>query len=329
MALQPSKRRKTNGETLQDQGDAIFEPLNKREQLSVMELISSRFPTETFTSNTSAATPLAQAMLPYRGLSRELRDMIYDQLLYLPDGFRIEQSCRPPFGLRAASPLPLAILRANKQTWAEAQERLFAINEVILDTTSSLALQYLRSLDAESLKSIRRLQLHWKAIDLIREPMTSQELSDFVEEKMNLHAIAIACPASLHDDILVATTHDGLSQLTYRPSDEDSSWSFDTSLVADLCDMLLDGNHFAELRLVYRHYYEITTPDELSLVQTLRTSAYYKREMEETDYGRTFLNYVRDADETGASEESAKPRNFVATIEGDETSGTIIVLRRP
>lgn len=96
-----------------------------------------------------------------------------------------------------------------------------------------------------------------------------------------------------------------------------------------LCDLLVFGDRFTELRLMYHRYYGRVHPLELQHIRSLQFASDDLRRMQDIDKLRGGSGSPKDMDWPKCTTRTVKKRDFEATIESDETRGTIVVMRRP
>lgn len=151
--------------------------------------------------------------LPHRGLSQELRDMIYKHALCPPEGPRIvhsrslEDSRHPKCKkFKCVEPIGSALLRTNRQVYDATLPLLYGGNVFSLDMTCPDALQLLQALPKKYQVLIRKLNLPTLLMmaDDMGNRMHAEELSRFVIDNLRLEDVTLSVP----DDLEAGTKED-------------------------------------------------------------------------------------------------------------------------
>ncbi|KAF2096975.1 hypothetical protein NA57DRAFT_57586 [Rhizodiscina lignyota] len=138
---------------------------------------------------------------PYRGLPRELRDMIYEAALCRPEGLAIIESqdlryFPQGFRLFPGEPIATNILLANREMRAEALPILFGKNA--FDFRLAGGLEFLRSLPSTSLACIESIILHSDDFSLYCDkkdaPNDATNALGVITKKTNIKHIMLGHP---------------------------------------------------------------------------------------------------------------------------------------
>ncbi|THW25322.1 hypothetical protein D6D23_04447 [Aureobasidium pullulans] len=202
---------------------------------------------------------------PFRGLPRELRDMIWRELLtvkHVPFRKPAKKTTEPYsvlFGVPKLErildfgrpPLHVRVFMANKQVYAETAPIFYSSNEFIADTDH---LATTDSILANIRPDIRRLRLENKhtvyPTRLHASGLRNQHLS-FIHHRLNV--VTIKMPPELPTKCSSRTVRESIGAI----------------LAVGLVDCLLKGS-FKRLRLVYPNPITSTDPDQLCTISALR-----------------------------------------------------------
>lgn len=144
--------------------------------------------------------------LPHRGLSQELRDMIYKHALCPPDGLRIQRGYIRSFKgskesiLKCVQPVASALLHTNRQVHDATLPLLYGGNVFSLDMTCPEALQLLQALPKKYQMLIRKLSLPTLLMvaDDLGNRYHAEELSQFVIDNLRLEDVTLYVPDDLN-----------------------------------------------------------------------------------------------------------------------------------